>query len=224
MSNQARSELDAIVVALNGSVAGLSIFAGTDTDTLPLADSTSLLADLAVVVGGATTAAGVRAAAQTWFDDPFGFDAAVYTGSTNSLNPVEVSPGENVAMNLRANDPVFRDLMMNTALAALAADPAIGFDATTQNELLLSSGEALLATQDALSAVRGELGFAQSRIDQAQARNAATSAGLQASRTTLLEADPFETAIRLEDAQFRLESLYQLTARTSQLSLVNFLR
>lgn len=223
VSAQANDNLRSLIASLNGSVAGLSIFSGVDSDQVPLANAEDLLADLSVIIGGATTAADARLAAQTWFDDPTGFEAAMYGGSTTGLRSVEVSPGETVTFKLRAHDPVFRDVLMNTALAALAAEPALGFGASVQNELLLSSGEGLAGVQDELSSVRGELGFSQARIEDAQARNASARLGFEISRTTLLEADPFETAIKLEDAQFRLESLLQITVRTSQLSLVNFL-
>jgi flagellar hook-associated protein 3 FlgL len=221
--DQAGDNLVSMIEALNGSVAGLSLFAGTDTDQVPLASADDLLADLMVVIGGATTVAGIRLAAQTWFDDPFGFELSMYGGSTTGVKSVEVSEGESVTMSLRANDAVFRDVLMNTALAALAGEPFLGFDQTLKNEILLASGEGLAQTQDDLSAVRGDVGFSQSRIENAQARLASTRVSLNTARTALLEADPFETAIRLEDAQFRLESLYQVTARTTRLSLVNFL-
>lgn len=223
LTREAGEKLEAMIEALNGSVSGLSIFAGTDSDQVPLATATDLLSDLAIVIGGAANAADARLAAQTWFDDPFGFELSMYGGSTTGVKSVEVSPGESVTMELRAYDPVFRDLLMNTALATLAGEAALGFSDTMQNELMLSSAEGLAGAQDDLSAVRGDVGFAQSRIEQAQVRMASTRVSLETSRTALLEADPFETAIRLEDAQFRLESLYQVTVRTSQLSLVNFL-
>jgi flagellar hook-associated protein 3 FlgL len=42
-------------------------------------------------------------------------------------------------------------------------------------------------------------------------------------KTGLLEIDPFEAATKLEEVQFQLQSLYSVTVRMSQLSLVKFL-
>ena len=55
------------------------------------------------------------------------------------------------------------------------------------------------------------------------ARNEAEETSLEFARNSLLAADPFETATELENVQFYLQSLYTVTARNSQLNLVNFL-
>ena len=80
-----------------------------------------------------------------------------------------------------------------------------------------------MTSQDRLSALRADVGFAEARIEEAQTRNSAARVGLETARNQLLVADPYETAIRLEEAQFQLESLYSVTARTARLSLLNFL-
>ena len=61
------------------------------------------------------------------------------------------------------------------------------------------------------------------RLDRIATRNAAEVTSLTMAKNTLLEADPFEAATKLEEAQFQLQSLYTVTVRSSELSLVNFL-
>ncbi len=81
----------------------------------------------------------------------------------------------------------------------------------------------MLIAQDDVIALRADVGFVESRIEKVAARNAAEVTGLEFAKVALLEIDPYEAATRLEEAQFQLQSLYTVTVRMSQLSLVNFL-
>ncbi len=218
----ARDKLDGVLASLNGTIAGQSIFGGVNTDRAPLEDADTLLTGLLTAISGQTTVADIRAAATNWFDDPAGFKALMYAGSDTTLAPSQISTGQNVSMPITANDQTFRDLIKNIALTALATDGTLALGATVQNDLMLTSAEDMMATQDKLSAVRADLGFAQSRVDEATARNEAARSSLEMSRNLLLEADPFETATRLEDAQFQLESLFAVTVRNSRLTLLSF--
>ncbi|MHA6264140.1 flagellin [Arenibacterium sp. CAU 1754] len=223
-ATQARADLDAVIGALNGTAAGRSIFAGTRTDSAALADSETLLNALRTAVSGLSDAGDIRQAADDWFNDPAGFRAAIYTGSDNDLAPIEVGPGQKVTMPLRADDAAFRDLIKDVALAALSTDAALGLSVSTQNDLLLAIGESLFSVQDDLTGMQANVGFAQSRVDEASTRNESARTGLEYARNALLEADPFDTATRLEQAQFQLESLYSVTVRTSRLTLLSFLQ
>lgn len=223
-ATQARADLDAVISSLNGSVAGRSIFAGTFTDETPLADAEALLGALRAVVSGLSNAEDIRQAASDWFDDPAGFRAAIYGGSENDLAPTDVGSDTSVAMPLRADHSVFRGLMRDASLAALATDPALGLNVEAQNDLLLASGESLFAVQGDLTELQAGLGLTQSQLDKSAARNESARTGLEYARNTLLEADPFETATRLEQVQFQLESLYSVTVRTSRLTLLSFMQ
>jgi flagellar hook-associated protein 3 FlgL len=113
--------------------------------------------------------------------------------------------------------------MREAALAALATDPSRGLDDQTQRELIEASGQGLQSIEVELTGLRADLGFAEARIEESMARNASSRTSLEYARASLLEADPFETATRLDEVQFQLESLYAVTVRTSGLNLVNFL-
>ncbi|XDA98500.1 flagellin [Sulfitobacter sp. LCG007] len=222
-SENAKVQLAGMMGLLNGQMAGRSMFAGTATDTAPLATSQTLLTQLQAVVSGLPDAATMLVAAQAWFDAPGGFDAMIYSGSTTALAPFRLSDEETISVDVRANDPAFKQLLMNTAMAALAQDPATGLALDQQSEMFMSTGLGLQGAQIQLTAVRAEIGFAEARIETVNARNEAEQASLDYARTNLLAADPFKTATQLEEVQFQLESLYAITVRSSQLALVNFL-
>ena len=59
--------------------------------------------------------------------------------------------------------------------------------------------------------------------EEASTRLSAERTSYEIARTGLLEADPYETASRLEDVQFQLEALYAVTARMARLSLTSYL-
>ena len=127
-------------------------------------------------------------------------------------------------MNIRADNESLRDALMNVALASLASSNALSFNSSQRAELQRDSGIALQSNQEALTNVRAQLGTAEARLDAIETRNAAEKTSLEIARNDLLGADPFETATKLEDVQFRLQSIYAVTARLSDLSLVNFIQ
>ena len=222
-ANEGRNRLDAMISALNTDIAGRSMFSGTATKQPALNDADTLLTALEAVITGAATPAAARAAAQTWFDDPAGFVATMYTGSDTDLSAFRVSEGESINFGLRADDDAFREALMDIALAALADSTAMPLTVGDRVAYLKEIGFSLQAGQDTLIGLRAEVGTLESRIDTLTVRQSAQKSALELAKGDLLGVDPFETATRLEDVQFRLQSIYAVTARLSDLSLVNFL-
>ena len=222
-SENARIQLEGMVNALNDDIAGRHLFAGTGTDRPPLDNAEELLNQLRIAVAGQTTPQDILNAAQTWFDDPLGFDTLVYTGSNTALAPFVLSETEVVSLDVRANDNALKNMLMHTALAAIADDPGLALSVPQQSELFGLAGLGLQSNQDQLTSVRSSIGFTEARIEKISVRNQAEATSVEFARNQLLEADPFETATELENVQFRLQGLYSITVRSSQLSLVNFL-
>jgi flagellar hook-associated protein 3 FlgL len=222
-TTQARHGLDTILSALNGSVGGRSLFAGTATDSSPMGSTDTMVTALKAEVAGMTVGSDILTAIDDWFADGGGFKATMYTGSDDPLSPIKVGANEQVSLTLRADDATFRSVMRNTMVAILATDSDLALDPDTQNTLLHEAGEGMLNNDHALTGLRADLGYAEQRIEEASARNGAARNGLEIARNELLGADPFETASRLEEVQFQLESLYAVTVRTSRLTLLSFL-
>jgi flagellar hook-associated protein 3 FlgL len=222
-ASEARNALNGMIGTLNTDIAGRYMFSGTATDQPPLVDAETLLNELKSVISGATTPADVMAAASAWFDSPTGYVAFAYQGATDPLSSFAVSQTENVTLDVRATDPGISKMLRLAAVAALADDPAFGLDVAAQSELYAISGREMLATQNDITALRANVGYVEARIDTIAARNAAEVTSLSFAKAALLEVDPFETATQLEEVQFQLQSLYSVTVRMSQLSLVNFL-
>lgn len=223
LSNEAENALEALIGRLNTNVSGRHMFSGAATDRPALTDAQTLLTELTAAMAGAATPADMITAAQFWFADPAGFDAVIYQGSNTGLAPFEMSQADAVDLDLRATDPDLKNTLMLTALAALADEPTFALAPPEQAELFLDLGQRMLASQDSLTSLQANVGFVEARIDAITSRNAAETTSLSFARAALLEIDPFEAATKLEDVQFQLQSLYSVTVRMSQLSLVNFL-
>lgn len=221
---QARGILEDTISALNTSQAGRRLFAGTDIHTPPLASADTLLDALRGSLQGAATVTEAAARADDFFNAPDGgFATLIYQGATQPLSAVRLGSGEEVALDLRADDPDLRKVLHTLALTALADDPALTLDDPGRQALVHQAGTALMGAQQGLTALRSTLGATEARIDQSISRIGSEITSLRTARDDLLSVDPFETAVELEQVQSRLETIYTLTARNARLSLVNFL-
>jgi flagellar hook-associated protein 3 FlgL len=223
-ATSARGVLDSIVSALNTSAAGRQVFSGTAVKTAPLASADTLLADLEAAVAGASSHADMAALADAFFDAPGGgFETRIYQGAADGLAPVRLGAGEAAEIDLRADHPAFRETLKHVAIAALADDPDLALADSERRAAIEGSMDGLLAARDAQIAVQADLGVAEERIERASVRLETEATTLRMARNDLLAVDPYEAATELESVRTQLETLYEVTARTSRLSLVNFL-
>lgn len=223
-AREASDALQDMIGALNGSAAGRQLFSGTVTDQPPLNSAEALLQGLKTAVTGLSDPADIEAAAAAWFSDPGGFRAEMYQGGDQSMAPIQLSETETVTLDIRADAPEFGAVLQAAALAVLATDEDLALAPETRAELQRNAGEALLSAQDDLTDLGAHIGTAEARIEEVQTRQASARTAMDYAKGSLLEADPYQVATELEAVQFRLESLYTVTARSAQLSLVNFLR
>lgn len=221
--SDAKATLEQVIGTMNTSVGGRTVFAGTATDTHPIAPPEEILSALKVAMSGAGNVDDMLTAAQAWFDDPAGYHTIGYRGANASLAPVTLSAGDTAQFDLRGDDPVLRDALRNLAVIALADDPALGLSQAQQSELFQKSLGNVLATNDAVIGLQAKVGFSESRIEALNVRHNTERASLEMARSDLLSVDPYQSATELEQVQFQLQSLYAITSRMSQLSLVNYL-
>lgn len=223
-SVQARNELDTMVSALNTRTGGRSLYSGTATDVSPLPSAGALLSALQTELTGLITVTDIRQAAEDWFNDPTGYDAVMYQGSGTPLSPMQISENERISLPITATDPAFKASLRDVAVAALVSDAALGLPQDQRTALFKDLGVDLANAKDETVKLRAQVGAAEARVEQAATRNAAAQTSAEHARNALIAADPYETAAQLQTVQFQLESLYSVTVRNANLSLVNFLR
>ncbi|MEA5159244.1 flagellin [Cereibacter johrii] len=210
------------IATLNTRVGDRSIFAGTRPQQAAVLDADTILTTLDTVIAGATTAADVQAAVEAWFDDPGGYSALAYTGGGRPAS-VTIANGENVDLEVTADSGAIRDSLKGLALAAMLNRGALPGAPSERASLGELAGSALLQGQTARVDLGARLGRAEARIHSATISNAAEVTSLQMARKELLGTDEYETATLLKATQAQLETLYNLTARISQMSLTDYL-
>ncbi len=225
IANDARARFDMIVTSLNAHAGGRTIFGGAASDRAALASSSDMLAALVTATTGETTANGVIAAVDAWFDTPSGgFETMGYLGSENALGSFQLGEGEVVGIQARADDTALREVMKSFALASLAAEGVLSTNPSEQASLLTTAGQRMMGGDQDLTALRAEIGALQARIETASVRNAAQQTSLELARNDLISVDPFQTASELEAAYTRLETFYTVTVRLSRLTFTDFMR
>ncbi|MGP6088707.1 flagellin [Antarctobacter jejuensis] len=223
MADDAENALDQIMNGLNRSVAGRFLFSGTATDREAVQSSTALLADAQTALAGQTTLAGVEAALDTFFGSGGVYETTTYQGSNTGLAPLKLSETESANLDIRATDPVFREVLKPIVMAALATDGTLGFSQDLQIEMLTKAGQDLLGAQQDVVELRAGLGALEARVEETTARNSAEYTATNIARLDLVGADQYYTAARYENIRSQLESLYAITARSQRLSLAEYL-
>ncbi len=224
-AEDARQKLSAVVSTFNTSVADRSLFGGAATDRPALATGEEMLAELALATSAETTAAGIVAAVDSWFDDVGGgFETTGYLGSTSDMGPLLIAEGETAEVGVRADDQVVRDTLKGYALMALIADGALDGQVEEQAELASAAATKMLTAEGDLTTLRARVGAVEARIEDAQARNAAEAAAYELARTELIGADPYQTATELEAVYAQIETLYTVTARIAGLNFTDYMR
>ena len=242
-AKDAKTALGQVMGALNVELSGRHLFAGAATGA-PLAPVETLLADVQAIVTAQIAAPtdpllgieqNIDAALKAYFGpdpapgDPLvpSFYKTVYRGSAALPPPVELADGEFLDYAVKADHSALKDMMRGLAMAAVAVD----FEGTTPGlttsevmSVLEVAGKAIIKATDDITRLRSDLGLAETRIEAAQTRTTAQRTTLVLARADMIGVDQYEAATRVTQLQSQLEAIYAMTARSSQLSLLNFLR
>lgn len=224
-SAEAASALQSVIGQLNGTVGQRFLFSGAYSDTQPLASADTILTALTAQVAGLTTAGDVSQAVSDWFDAAPGMggfaDTAYRGGPGGQSTPI----GEDTTITLTttALSPAIRDNLKGLATAAMLDRGALAGNGAEGRKLLQTAGKALMQNTPPLIAEMSRLGYTQQVIATAQTEGNAAYATLQTARNTLREADPLATAAAISDAETKLQTLYSVIGRLSQLKLVDYL-
>ncbi len=220
----ARAAFADTVSALNGQVAGQSLFAGTATDRPALAPADALLADLDALAQGAATAADAIAAIDAYFARPAGgFHAGGYTGSPDDLTPVDIGEGTRLACGIRADDDALVAVLRAQALAAVVAGGAFDGDPDSRMALLGAAASATLAAKEGVLDLRSTLGTTQERLETARAGRTSERETLDLARANIVATDPLEAASNYSALESQLEAIYTVTARLASLRFLNYM-
>lgn len=225
LASTAATGLDDMMRALDARYGTQSLFAGRATDAAALAPAADMLAQLRTLTAGETTAAGVIAALDAWFDTAGGgFDSLIYLGDPDGFLTRPLDTGSALQIPVRADDPALRDAMKAAALAALAGPDGPPLNQGERIALLTDARNRTVNAAQPIVALQATLGAAEARVEAASVRLGARQTAEGVMRNDLFAADPFETASLLEQVRAQLETHYTLTARLNNLTLTRYLR
>jgi flagellar hook-associated protein 3 FlgL len=223
-ASAARMALDGARTALSATIAGKALFSGTATDRPPLVSIEMMIATLTPLVAGATNADQIADAINAAFHAPGGpFETQFYLGAT-SAQGAPLDGDQRAATLPTAADPAIRSLLSGLTMAALAGDDSLSLSQDQRQALARHASLTLFNAGPGLTGLQANLGEAEARLDTLQTRLTGERSALDLARESLIGVDSFEAAGKLQEAQTRLEVLYAVTARTSRLSLVEYLR
>ncbi|VDC21870.1 flagellin [Pseudogemmobacter humi] len=214
-------DFETVIAALNTRVSERPVFGGVNSAVAPLPDAQSILGALETAIAGVATPEDISAAVDSWFAGA-GYEA-LYTGGA-PVGGIAVAAGETASLPFTALDPAIRETLAGFAKVALLDRGLLAGDHAARAAFALGAGVDLQSSSDARAVLAGRIGTTEEQLSRAQARNSAEKSALTLARTALIEADPYEATVRLEDLESRLDAFYTITARLSRLSLTEYLR
>lgn len=225
IAGDARHALGAVVASLNVRYGRHSIFAGSALDQQAVASAEVIISDIsAIVAGAADSTAAMVAIDDYFFNTAGGFETNIFLGAIQDAPPFRGERGEVVEYAQRADSFGIRNVIRALAIAAVAVDAPNFLNTSDQVDLLREAGNSAIAATGDITTLRETLGFAEGRIERAEARNRTMSGVFELERSSIVSADPYETATKFEALQIQLQTIYTITARLSSLTLTNFLR
>lgn len=214
VARDATNALEQVFSSLNVRHSERFLFAGDATSTQPFGDIDQLLSDVRQIAIDATDPADFEARIDTYFNDPAGgWQTGIYQGTPNAPDGDAVT----------GIDPSITQLVSGLAVMAIAGQgnsPAL----LNQASPLVAAADRLAEGQVALTNRRAEVGVAQNRIADGLSALDLEETILTRAFNEVTSRDQYEAASELRELESNLEASYLLTARLSNLSLMNYLR
>lgn len=225
-ASTARNAFRDTVGVLNSQAGGLSLFAGTATDSPALASPDFMLADLDALAQGSATASDAIAAINAYFSKtpPGAFYSTGYIGSTQDPSPVDVGESRRLDYAVRADNDQLVAVLKSQALAAVVAGGAFASDSNAQMQMLAAAGQAMVDSKEGLLDLRSAVGVSQYTLENAKAARVAEHDTLDLSRNAIMGIDSTAVTSRFQALETQLNTIYTLTARLGDLSYVKYMK
>jgi flagellar hook-associated protein 3 FlgL len=213
-ARDAKAALSSTLSSLNARYGDRFLFSGDATSTLPFSDQSALLSDLELIADSATDSADFKAQLDDYFTSPTGgWIQDIYKGSTAASDPESVT----------ADNDAIKSLIRDLAVLAISGPDGPLSSLSGYKTLVQETSLSLSASETNLTNLRADLGVYEER-------NAVNQKTLDTEETLMIAAfndltarDQYEAASELQSLQTTLEASYLITARLSQLSLLNYL-
>lgn len=201
--------------ALNSRHGDRFLFSGDETATQPLTSPDQLLADIRQIANTATSAADFELQLDEYFQSPTGgWSTSIYAGATTSSDPDAITAADPAIVEVISALAVMAISRMSNNLTLFSENP----------EIVSASAERIGTGSTALVNLRADIGIAQERIAKSRESLDTEETILNSVYNSMVGRDQYDAASELKQLEAGLEAAYLLTARLSNLSLLNFLR
>lgn len=191
------------------------LFSGDATNTKPFADVDSFLDDVRSMAASATDATDFATQMDAYFNTSgSGWQANIYSGTSDTSDPASVT----------GTDPAITKTVWGLAVLALAGSDETLALLNGNSDTLIQAADTLAEGQAALTNVRAERGIIQAQIESSKDALDLEETVLTQSFNQMTARDQYEAASELKQLETGLEAAYTLTARLSNLSLLNYMR
>jgi flagellar hook-associated protein 3 FlgL len=228
---EAETALKQVVDRLNTQVAGRGLFNGAAgaAPTFDAGTAPGPAENLIGMIRAAIDAAPTAAAALTAVDGFFNNTAAPDPIFDDFFNGGGTAPGVDLGDSkttyvIRADAQALKDVMKGLAIAAAMRGSAYETDEAFAKTALSAAGDALATGRDGITVEQARLGSIEARMEDTLARDAAEKTSLSITRMDLIGRDEYDAATEVRELENRLQMIYAITARTADLSFVNFFR
>ena len=245
VATQARDTMASLVTLLNTQVDGEAVFAGTDSGKAPMLPSSVGLAGSRAVLDASNAGLPLDEtdvpALLTGMNDLFNvtvgappalsYENLFYASRSKTgdvPSQIRIGAGETLNYDVRGDNPGFKDAFQALSLMSLLdAKNAAGVDMLDEDAkaLVLEKANSLLGkAQSLLTTVAGELGVKQQRLESVSDIQDKAVSAATAQINTLEGVDYYTASDRISSLEIQLKATYSITAKLSDLSLVNYLR
>jgi flagellar hook-associated protein 3 FlgL len=234
----ASANLQDLIGSLNASYNGSYLFAGLNTQIVPVANyaagSTSknaVDADFLSAFGFSQSAAGVSGITpaqmqnflNTNFDAEFASPAwnTNWSSATDQVMSSRISQTEIVDTSVSANQPGFRKLSEAYTMLSDLGNTNLSqatFQVVVDKAITLVSGAI-----DDLAVLGGNVGSTQQRVSGASDKLKIQNDILNDQVVSMEKVDPAEASVRVNTLQNQIDTALALTARLQKISLLNYL-
>ncbi|MBX9741567.1 MAG: flagellar hook-associated family protein [Beijerinckiaceae bacterium] len=225
---------------LNTSYNGQFLFAGVNTDVLPvssdpgaatatgkLAVDAAFLAEFgfaqddpaAVNIPKATMDAFLDGTFEALFDDTNW--RASFSSASDKVVRSRISMSEVIDGSVTADDPAFREI--TKALTMISQLNIDDLGQATASGVLDKAIGALAKGQTGVIAIQSRVGSLQSQVKDATERLEIQGNSLALNLGSLEDVDPYEMSVRYNSLSTQIETAYALTSRIKQLGLLKYI-
>jgi flagellar hook-associated protein 3 FlgL len=225
MNEFANNAIDRFASLLNTQVAGRFVFSGPATSTQPIIDATTIKTNFqgavnTTVNAGTNTAAQILTAADTHFNTNANWNN-LNAQATTLENTVHADVGLDISYGEMAHQEAFADMFeILNVFANVSINPG---DETEYRTLVDSSRATIEGAFDSINQMIADLGVDQARLDSIEQSHKDDIVVLGDQLGSVEDVDSFQAINLFQNLRGQIETSFQVTAATRNLTLANFI-